>query len=203
MNRLVEAKRAIGTLLGRPRREHILRLLPRHAVGAEVGVFRGEYTRHILRIAQPRELHLIDGWWEIYGDRFPDWGPYTDWGRLRTRDAYDEARAVVEAHGAEAICTVHVGDDVAVLDQFGDRYFDWVYLDTDHEFEHTLEELEALNAKVRPTGLIVGDDWHEDPSHIHHGVCRAVRDFASRRGWKVTRLDDFGQWCIQRQPGSD
>lgn len=33
-----------GTLLGRPRRERFLRQMPKGAVCAEIGVFRGEYS---------------------------------------------------------------------------------------------------------------------------------------------------------------
>jgi hypothetical protein len=69
-----------GTALRRPRRWRYLEMLPNRGIGAEIGVFRGEFTRHILRVAQPRELHLIDGWWELYGERYPDWGAYTDHG---------------------------------------------------------------------------------------------------------------------------
>jgi hypothetical protein len=193
-------KHRAGTMLGRPRREDVLRVLPRHAVGAEIGVFRGEFTEHILRIAAPRELHLIDAWWLLYGDRYPDWGPYTDFGRLRTRDAYEDARRVVSRHSASDICTFHVEDRLLALASFPDDYFDWVYLDASHEYEETLEELELLDSKVRSSGLIAGDDWHEEPDHIHHGLCLAVRDFIEHSRWELVRVDSFCQWCIAGQP---
>jgi hypothetical protein len=185
------------TLLGKSRRKRILRTLPRGAVAAEIGVFRGEFTDHILRITRPRELHLIDGWWKIYGERFPDWGPYTDGGRLRTRDAYQQAREVVRSRSAEDVCTFHVGDDVPLFRRFPDSYFDWVYLDTSHDYQHTLEELTILDRKVKPSGLIVGDDWQEDPGHRHHGVCRAVREFCGDSQWELRRVQ-ARQWCIAR-----
>ena len=184
-------------LLERSARKRVLRTLPRGAVAAEIGVFRGEFTDHILRITRPRELHLIDGWWIIFGERFPDWGPYSDGGRLRTRDAYEEARAVVRRRSAEDVCTFHVGDDVLLLQRFPDSHFDWVYLDTSHHYEHTLEELTILDLKVKPSGLIVGDDWQEDPDHRHHGVCRAVREFCGESQWELQRVR-AKQWFIAR-----
>jgi hypothetical protein len=75
---------------------------------------------------------------------------------------------------------------------------DWVYLDSSHEYEHTVEELEILRHK---TGLISGHDWHEDTSHEHHGVCKAVVEFCDRYGWRLKAADPWGQWLV-RSPGT-
>jgi len=191
-------KRVKYALRGRPRRERLLLpKLPRGAVAAEIGVFRGEFTDHILRVTEPNELHLFDGWWEMWGDAFTGWAE-----GVGTRDAYEEVRAVVRRRTAEDICTFHVGDDVILLEDFPDAYFDWVYVDSSHQFEHTLTELEILDRKVKPTGLIAGDDWREDPAHRHHGVCRAVRDFCSRTAWEVCHTDEAAQWCIGKAVGT-
>jgi hypothetical protein len=188
-------KYRVGTLLGRPRREKFLERLPKHAVVAEIGVFRGEFSREIVRVAMPRELHLIDGWWELFGERFPDWGHYTDGGRLGTKAAYEEAVAAVD--GAPA--TFHVGDDREILSRFPDAYFDWVYLDSSHDFDQTIEELQLLAPKVKPGGFIAGHDWTEDPENPHHGVSRAVTQFCATSGWHVVALDNMTQWLISAE----
>jgi hypothetical protein len=195
-DRIARLRYELGTALGRPRRENVVRAFPRHATGAEIGVFRGAFTNHLLRIARPRELHLIDGWWEIFGEHFPDWGEYTDFGQLSTRAAFEDARRVVRRRNAEEICTFHVADRLAALSGFSDGYFDWVYLDASHEYEETRDELELLRSKVKRGGVIAGDDWHEDPEHVHHGVCRAVQDLVRRTSWDLAHIDEFGQWCI-------
>lgn len=188
----------MGTLIGRPRRERFVRAFPRNGVGVEVGVFRGEFTGHLISVAQPRELHLIDGWWKIFGEFFPDWGPYTDFGRLRTRDAYDDAQRAVREAGADSFSRFHIEDRLVVLAQFPDDYFDWAYLDTSHQFEDTRAELRVLETKVRESGVIAGDDWHEDPSHVNHGVCRAVREFVADSPWQLEEIDSFGQWRLSQ-----
>jgi hypothetical protein len=180
----------VGRLAGRPRRWRYLEHLPKHGIGAEIGVFRGEFATHLLRIARPRELHLIDGWWTIYGDTYPNWGTYTEFGTLRTRQAYDEVRARV----AGAPVQIHVGDDRSVLAKFPQGFFDWVYLDTSHKYEHTLEELTLLHEKVRVGGVIMGDDWKPDPGHVNHGVYRAVNELRDRFSWELGQVDRFGQW---------
>jgi hypothetical protein len=188
-------KDGAGAALGRPRRWHYLEMLPKRAIGAEIGVFRGEFTAHILRVTRPRELHLIDGWWKLYGERFPDWGTYTDHGQLQTRAAFAEARGRTRGKPV----TFHVGDDLALLPTFEDCFFDWVYLDTTHQYEHTLSELEILDCKVG--GIIMGDDWREDPGagDANAGGARAVRTFCERSGWRLLEPDKtFLQWAITR-----
>lgn len=188
-------KQAVGTALGRPRRWRYLEILPKGGIGAEIGVFRGEFTPFIVRVTRPKELHLIDGWWELYGERYPDWGAYTDHGRLETRAAFAEARR----RTAGKPVTFHVGDDLTILSTFEDRFFDWVYLDTSHQYEQTLRELEILDLKVKR--IIMGDDWREDPnaSDENAGGARAVRVFCERRGWTLLDPDvPFSQWAMAR-----
>jgi hypothetical protein len=46
---LVRLRHAIGDLMGRPRRWRYLDHLPKDAVYAEIGVFKGDVSRHILQ----------------------------------------------------------------------------------------------------------------------------------------------------------
>jgi hypothetical protein len=43
-------------------RRFLLGLLPRGSVGAEIGVWRGDFSAWILRTVRPARLHLIDPW---------------------------------------------------------------------------------------------------------------------------------------------
>src|SRR4051812_23165004 len=49
-------------------REELIRQLPQHKVIAEIGVNRGEFSEVLLKIAEPKKLHLIDSW---EGGRYP------------------------------------------------------------------------------------------------------------------------------------
>jgi hypothetical protein len=138
----------VGTLLGRPRRERFLEIFPKDAVGAEIGVFKGEFTRHILDRTRPRELHLIDVWWKLYGETYPDWGAYTDFGRLATREAFEMAQAAVRGHDRRRVAVFHVENDLECLSRFPNGHFDWVYLDSSHDYDQTLKELELLDRKL-------------------------------------------------------
>ena len=186
-----------GKVLGRPRREDVLKLLPKESVGAEVGVFKGEFTAHILRTVRPHELHLIDAWWLMYGEYYPDWGAYTEFGKLKTKDAFEHAQRTVRRLDRRRAATFHIADDLECLGHFPDRYFDWVYLDTSHEYAHTKKELAILQRKIKQGGVIVGDDWQPNPSHLHHGLCRAVMEWCQSQDWQLIHVDSYGQWGIR------
>ena len=43
-------------------RTDLLKILPKNSIGAELGVWKGEYSEELLQIVQPSILHLVDAW---------------------------------------------------------------------------------------------------------------------------------------------
>ena len=184
-----------------PKREDFLKIFPKNAVGAELGVFQGKYSQKLLLVTKPKELHLIDPWWKVMGEIYGDWSRKHNNGELLpTRQAYEEAKAHVAAVDKDGVAKFHVEDDLVCLATFPDHYFDWIYLDSSHTYEHTKAELELLHDKVKPTGLIAGDDWKTDPNHMHYGMRVAIEEFCQSHDWEIKKLDlRFEQWCIVRK----
>jgi SAM-dependent methyltransferase len=173
-------------------------IIPKHSVGAELGVYCGDFTQVILDTVQPAKLHLIDMWHLLGEHGWERWnihGPTTR-----------EALAIVQACYAPQIdagqVEIHVADDLELLPTFDDDYFDWCYIDTSHTYEHCAKELPLVATKVKPGGVICGDDWTGDPDHPHHGVYVAVHEFLERNPsydliYSADRED--GQWAIQQR----
>jgi hypothetical protein len=178
-------------------RRPILALLEPGTVGAELGVFTGLYSEAILETVRPAVLHLVDPWWLAYGEHYPDWGPYTDSGRLPTRVAYEAAVARAEAARGACDVRIHVSTSADWLRSLPDESLDWAYVDSTHEYHDTVEELEMLGAKLLPGGLVLGDDWQPDPGHPHHGVFRAIHDGVRAGRWDIIRVDEHAQWALR------
>lgn len=178
------------------KRAEFLEYFPNDSVGMEIGAFKGEFSKLILKIIQPTEFHLIDVWWLLYGEHYPDWGIYTDYGNLKTKDAYQQT--LNNINGFEDTCKVHVGNDLKIIYKFPDHYFDWVYIDSSHNYEHTINELFLLDSKLKENGLLTGHDWQPDVEHIHHGVYKAVVEFCEATTWRVIYLDNHTQWALKR-----
>ena len=172
-------------------------VLPKGGVGAELGVFKGRFSPVLLRESQATCLHLIDPWYLLT----PTW----HWGR-GDRSTVNALRRILKRWRPEIEAgriKVHVGDDRQVLASFPDHCLDWVYLDSSHAYEHTAEELRLLHRTVKPGGVIAGDDWQPDPAHKHHGVHRAVTEFAAAEGYDVVYANESDQqWAITRRAPS-
>lgn len=96
---------------------------------------------------------------------------------------------------------IHVGDDITVLESFPNHYFDLVYLDSTHEYEHTRREPAVLESKVKPPGFVLCDDRHENVNHIHAGVAAAARECCAPARWELLLAGDLSsQRMIQRSP---
>lgn len=45
-------------------------------------------------------------------------------------------------------------------EDFPDEYFDWVYIDANHQYDFIREDLKIYYKKVKRGGFITGDDYY-------------------------------------------
>lgn len=137
-----------------PRRE-ILKRTPENSVCAEVGVWKGDFSMKILRHTSPLKLHLIDPW--TYQPGFP--GRKYGGRFARTQKDMDGIFEGVQSRFAGSPpVSIHRALSEDALAEFPEVYFDWIYLDGNHEFEFVLKDLAVGFSKVRSGGFIAGDD---------------------------------------------
>lgn len=139
-------------------RDRLLGLLPKGSVGAEIGVWEGAFSRRILAIVEPAELHLIDPW-----SHQPEFAN-TGFGRQKNAGRMEAIHAgVVATLGADPRVRIHRATSEAALSAMADAALDWVYIDGNHNTPVVDRDLELALAKVRPGGIIAGDDlnWNE------------------------------------------
>ena len=99
--------------------------------------------------------------------------------------------------------------------RFADHFFDWLYLDAMHDYEDVVNDLNAWWPKLRPGGLMSGDDYGDSVNttfmstlrfsskfstnafNNKWGVHRAVQQFAASK--KVTLQVTWANDCY-REP---
>lgn len=149
-------------------------MLPKHGIGAEVGVWKGDFSQALLTLAKPRLLHLIDPWQASdEPDHAQAW-----YGKSRVEDLDQIYHDVVGRFSGELDqdrVRIHRRRSVEVLAHMPPDSLDFVYVDGDHRYQAVRADLELAVAKVRPGGVIVADDhmlggWWGD------GVVRAVNE---------------------------
>ena len=164
-------------------------MLPRGSVGAEIGVWRGDFSARILRTVRPAKLHLIDPWTFMSDEAYRD-----AWygGKLAAdQEAMDTIHDGVVLRFAREIAAgvveVHRSTSAEASSRFPDACFDWVYVDGNHLYEAVRADLELFDPKLKSDGLLAGDDYGL-PGWWDDGVTRAVDDVVAAGGYEVVAL---------------
>ena len=136
-------------------RRRLLGQMPKGGKAAEIGVWEGDFSALILELTDPAELHLIDPW--LYQPEFTN----TGFGRPRNKDRMDDMyRDVAAKFAGDGRVKLHRAMSQEALESFPDGYFDWVYVDGNHNEPFVGQDLELSRRKVRPGGFIAGDDFN-------------------------------------------
>lgn len=162
-------------------------------VGAELGGHKGQFSRVLVDKLRPSRFYVVDPWYLLS----PSW----DWagGDRSTVNGLRRTLRAMRSELESGVVSVVIGDDREFLAGLPDAHLDWAYIDTSHAYAHTIDELVLLREKVRPGGVIAGDDWQSAPDHPHHGVARAVREQCEAGGLTFLFADDrTHQWAVRR-----
>jgi len=178
-------KRYVG--IEKDGREWLLEMMPKHSVCAEIGVFWGMFSRVILRVVEPKMLHLIDPW-RYQPD--PTFAKACHGGVSGSQKRMDEIHDSVVRHlGHRKNVTIHSTSSSVAVNQFPDDYFDWIYVDGDHFYEGVTADLEQYRRKVKPGGFVAGDDYARKGNvFFKDDVTRAVNDILARGLYEVVEL---------------
>lgn len=158
-------------------RKRVLNMLPKGAVGVEIGVWKGDFSAQILRSARPATLHLIDPWAvSDAADRSDQaWYGVGKTTQLGMDGICDQVAARFAAEIARGQVCVHRADASAALGAMAPATVDYVYVDGDHSYAGVVSDLAHAFRVTKANGLICCDDyllgaWWND------GVVRAVHE---------------------------
>jgi hypothetical protein len=157
----------------------LLKLLPKRAVCAEIGTWRGDFAANILSSRHPRQLSLVDPW-EYREESTYDgalYGGQTQAGREEMESIY---QSVVDRFRS------HIERGEVVVERLRS---------VDHTYEGVRGDLEAYYRTVKPGGFLAGDDYGT-PGWWQDGVTRAVDEFAGR----CAGLTVIGSQFLLRKP---
>jgi predicted O-methyltransferase YrrM len=174
------ARNRIAYTAGRRPRWTVASKLPKNGVGAEIGVFRGDFSAQLLKLARPERIHLIDPWQNKLSD-----GDALHDGVCR-RFAGEIQRGTVVVHRAPS---AEVATTLEPLD--------WVYVDGNHSYENVSADLTGYFSLLKPGGIIAGDDYGVDGCSWGDGVRQAVDEFVRLHGLQAAIV---GQQFIIEKP---
>lgn len=158
-------------------RKNVLSMLPKDAVGVEIGVWKGDFSAQILRYGKPRALHLVDPWLTSEAADRTDQAWYGA-GQI-TQEAMDTIQqSVVDRFAGETAAgrvVIHRSDSRQALGNMDADSVDYVYVDGDHSYDGVTTDLAEAFRVTRIDGFLCCDDyllgaWWKD------GVVRAVHE---------------------------
>jgi hypothetical protein len=154
--------------------------MPKNAVCAEIGVWKGDFSKLILDVTSPKKLHLIDPWefQKEFSERM-----YGGAVAKSQRDMDIIYEGVKKRFNKFQNVILNKGKSEKVLQEFPDQYFDWVYIDGNHYYDYVLKDLEMSFLKVKRGGIIAGDDYTWGVKDAFP-VRQAVEDFLGGKGLK-------------------
>ncbi len=162
------------------RRRTLLNELTPDGIGVEVGTWKGNFAARILVTAKPRTLHLVDPWRFHAEEDYAAacYGGQATGGQADVESIYQGVLARFSKEIHDGVVVIHRMTSEEAVGRFDDNSLDWVYIDGDHHYSAVKADLQLWYPKVRPGGLLTGDDmetgrwWGDD-------VARAVTEFAS------------------------
>lgn len=126
---------------------HILAMLNLN-VGAEIGVECGIYSETLCKANPKIDLYAIDAWTAYQG--------YRD---HVSQDKLDGFMEITKNRLAPYKATVIKGFSVDVAKQFTDNSLDFVYIDGNHEYRQTVDDISEWDRKVKVGGIVAGHDY--------------------------------------------
>lgn len=159
-------------------------IIPKNAIGAEIGVWKGEFSSEILRHTNPKKLILIDPWkYRSENEYSLRWYGGDKMSQKKMDQIYED---VVEWHGEDPRVKIIRGtvDDLSEL-------VDWIYIDGDHSEEPCYKDLMTSFPYVK--SLIIVDDFEWS------GVQNAVRRFQQEHPDVSIEVPPNSNQCIIRK----
>ena len=137
-------------------RLEILNLLPKHSVGLEIGVHKGEFSEKIIEIVNPSRLYLVDPW-TIFDDDKYDQSWY---GKTTPQEEMNQRHdLVVEKFKTNANVTIIRDLSTDAAKELEDNSLDFIYIDGDHYFKSTYKDLIDSFEVLKVNGFIIIDDF--------------------------------------------
>lgn len=137
--------------------------------GAEIGVLGGGYASVLCQAMPGLKLYCIDKW-GLNERRYKEY-------HLRK---YEEAKIRLAPYNCELIRKFSMD----AVNDFEDYTLDFVYIDADHHYQNTLNDIREWAKKVKRGGVVSGHDYSNN-----NEVVGAVDDYVRSMGYKLFVTD--------------
>ena len=151
--------------------------------GAEIGVEQGMYTEVLCKANPQAKIYAVDAWQAYSG--------YRDHVSQDKLDGfYEAAKERMTSYNCELVRKFSMD----ALDDFQDKSLDFIYIDSNHELQHVVNDLIEWAHKVHWGGIVSGHDYRQSKrfdtrNHVVFAVNAYVASYRVRPWFILGRRD--------------
>jgi hypothetical protein len=151
----------------------LLKILNLNGFGLEIGVELGNFSRVIINSSSLSKIYLLDAW-KMFPKEESSGMIYLT--QKQQDDNYNHVVNETKQYG-NRVTIIRKNSHDAISD-FPDGYFDFIYIDASHDYEHVKKDIWEWYPKVKNNGLYSGHDYLDGKFRkVTYGVKRAVNEF--------------------------
>lgn len=181
-------------------RNEYYKLLENYSIGLEVGVEYGKFAEHILTYWDGK-LVCLDVW-----ERLDDYHEPTN--EKNFTEMFDTFTQKMKKFQDRVLVVKNLSETASKF--FPDNFFDFIFIDANHEYEHIRRDIEVWWPKLKSGGLFSGHDWlhnftPDDGKNMKvyyngdyigkYGVNSAVKEFCENNKYEFKVTDEeFATW---------
>lgn len=172
-------------------RNDILLHFPKGMCIAELGVFKGDFSKIIYDTCKPSKLYLVDLYDGVFtsGDK--------DGKNYQTVNLEEEMHNIIMHFSNSPEVKVVKSSTTDFLKSIEDEHLDLVYIDADHSYNGVSSDLKLSYPKVKTGGFICGHDYITNTQCLN-----AVNDFCNDNNLTIdyiTTDDGCPSFCITKK----
>jgi hypothetical protein len=160
-------------------RQEALELVTSHGYKTvvETGVWRGELSKMLYEVVE--QLILVDPW-KVEHNRFAEYD-CTMGEPFKTQDELD--LMCEEVKNSLPNAKIMRMTSLEAVDAILDSTIDLVYIDSVHLYTYCKKEIVAWLPKIRPGGMIAGDDYIKEHNQVSKAVDEILGPQDTDRTW--------------------
>ncbi len=149
-----------------------------HAVGAEIGIFKGFFAKEILtKLPGIKQYYCVDPW-QHYDEYTEILRPQSNEILVKPEKAFQIFCNKIKPFADKVIIIREMSQDGLL--HVPDKSLDFVFIDANHTYEYAKPDIVGWSKKVKQGGIIAGHDFsdlqYRGKRKVPFGVERAVRE---------------------------
>lgn len=153
--------------------------------GAEVGVAKGRFSKHLCVYCPKLKLYCVDAWELFNGCTHGE-----------TKEGMEKLYLNAKARLASLNCQIVRDWSANAVKRFANESLDFVYIDAEHDYDHVYEDIQGWSKKVKKGGIVAGHDYIT-PKDILKKLPRSTSKDYNKTNYSAKRAVDT--WVTKKK----